>query len=174
MGYDMYVCDREGNTVDEARLPEYDPTDSASMEAAWSAQDQSHCYLRRNIWGMGTLRQALVDAGMAYEAANPTRWDDFPASLGDEHYDENWNPVTEEAKLRQKQTMEVLRRTGDEQPGIPLHKLGDNSGWWVTEHECRSALHLWQEAGAPTPECFYDDLIPFLRQAAAHGGFRVY
>lgn len=175
MGYDMYVCDEQANTVDQARVPEYDPNDEASIEAAFRAQDEAHCYLRRNIWGMGPLRDLLVMHGMAYHAANPPAWEDFPDRIGDEHFDDNYEPVTEEGQLYAKRVMKILRDTGDERPGIPVHKLSDNSGWWVTKAECVSALQMWERAGCPQhDEIFRDDVIPFLRQAAAHGGFRVY
>ena len=38
----------------------------------------------------------------------------------------------------------VLRYHGPEVPGIPIHKLADNSGWIVTRGECRSAMRIYE------------------------------
>lgn len=134
MGYDLHVCDPTGEPL------------------ATTYEDD--LYFRRNIFGMGPLRDALEAMGVGYwpvggEVPFPTGGDDDAIA--------QW-----------------LRDTRDERPGIPLHKLCSNDGWWVTAVECRSALDLWERAGEPSHEEFRDDWIPFLQAAAKNGGFRTY
>jgi hypothetical protein len=83
--------------------------------------------------------------------------------------------------------------------GIPVHKLGSNDGWLVTEAECRGALAAWRqyvddtlrsweqsgdedekdesdvaaEMDAQEPE-YWLRWINFLAVAAVNGGFRVW
>ena len=69
-----------------------------------------------------------------------------------------------------------LRAHEGDTPGIPAHKLRSNNGWHVTREECVQALATYDEAvagGAAHPESFREDLVPFLRTAAAHDGFEV-
>ena len=115
-------------------------------------------YFRRNIFGMGPLRDAMAaiggpDAPMAY----------WPVA------EPEWPKDGSDADIAQ-----FLRDTRDERPGIPLHKLCSNDGWWVGVVECRTALDIWERAGTPEVEAFRDDWIPFLQSAAKNGGFRTY
>lgn len=148
MGYDMYVCREHGGGI----------ADLADLSLEEAIAD-TLTYCRRSIWSMGPLRDAMEqvrfgDVTMAYWANG-----EYPYPGED---------ATEEDLLA------WLRSTADERPGIPLHKLCSNDGWWVTSAECQSALHIWERAGMPMDEEFGDDWIPFLRSAAEHGGFRVY
>lgn len=134
MGYDLHVCDSTGEPLETTY--------------------EDDLYFRRNIFGMGPLRDALERLDIGYW---PMGGDvPFPTD-GDAHDITHW-----------------LRDTRDERPGIPLHKLCSNDGWWVTAAECKSALQLWEAKGSPTDEEFRDDWIPFLQAAAANGGFRTY
>ena len=139
MGYDLHVCDSDG----EALQTNY----------------EDDLYFRRNIFGMGPLRDAMgevtdgkVTMGYWARGAAP----DFPTN-GTEH-----------------EVMWWLKTSRDESPGIPLHKLCSNDGWWVTVPECMSALAIWERAGTPQLHEFGDDWIPFLRAAVKNGGFRTY
>ena len=134
MGYDLHVCDDTGEPL------------------ATDYEDDR--YLRRNIFGMGPLRDVLENLDIGY----------WPAGAG-----KSYPQGGDEADV-----MDWLRDTRDERPGIPLHKLCSNDGWWVTAAECKSALQLWESLGSPVAEEFRDDWIPFLRAAAANGGFRTY
>lgn len=134
MGYDLLVCDRTGDPLETTYEDNY--------------------YLRRNIFGMGPLRDALERHDIGYWPMGGEK--PFPQGGTDDD------------------VMEWLRDTRDERPGIPLHKLCSNDGWWVTAAECRSALQLWEAKGCPADEEFRDDWIPFLQTAAANGGFRTY
>jgi hypothetical protein len=173
MGYDMYVVDSDGKMLDESTLNvDWDSTDEqwrAEEERRW----ESHTYLRRSMGNMSRLITALVEAGMAYSSVNPPS---FPPYPGDEHFDTSgdWEPVTEQARQYRKQCADTLVKTGDERPGIPIHKFSSNDGWWVTPPECRSAMQLWAREGSPMKEEFRDDVIPFLLKAAQNGGFRVW
>jgi hypothetical protein len=177
MGYDIYVVDEHGAELPESRLgPIDDWNDRAAVQAVVKAQDEAGCYFRRNIFGMARLRERLVELGLAYEPAGGhvkrDEWPDPPEPY-EQHFDDG-EPLTPEALAYAEANLAVLKAPRDERPGIPLHKLGSNDGWWVTAAECRSTLQLWERAGSPMPEEFYDDFIPFLRKAAAHGGFRVW
>lgn len=115
-------------------------------------------YFRRNMFGMGPLRDQLemVSDGQMTMGYWSRSEPPFPRGGNDDD------------------VIAWLRATGDERPGIPLHKLCSNDGWWVTGAECRSALDIWERAGSPMPEEFRDDWIPFLQAAAKNGGFRTY
>lgn len=162
----MYVVNENGEDVE---LPE-----------GVDRYDTSY-YLRRNIFGIGDMRAALVNAGMAYSARGfrPDDWPDMPGSWSDGvHWDaENDAPISDEAREFQAASSRRLRDTYDERPGIPVHKFSSNDGWWVTKAECASALKLWEAAGEPFlgyEDAESDDVIHFLRTAAEHGGFRVF
>lgn len=199
MGYDMYVVDETGDTVEEASLGNVDWNDREAAALAVKKQDESHCYLRRNIWGMGRFRERLLDLDLLYRArgADPG-WPNLPGREYDaagqlihpfddpEHWkrtDGDYEPVSEAAKAYQDQITAYLKDTRDERPGIPVHKFSSNDGWWITAAECQSFIQLWERAGCPDlmpvewraedPDA-EDDIIPFMRQAASHGGFRVY
>ena len=153
MGYDLYVCNSDGSVINE------EPAQDAPVSMFGPVVYQPLYYLRRNIFGMDPLRDAL--RSVRHEGLSMGYWasytPEFPGAT-----------ATEEEVLR------WLRATGDETPGIPLHKLCSNDGWWVTAPECHSAFSIWQRAGYPDQEDFRDDFIPFLCTAATLGGFRVY
>jgi hypothetical protein len=139
MGYDLYVCDETGDPV--------------------QTNYEDDLYFRRNIFGMGPLRDAMQSIGVG-DAATMGYW---PLSEPD------WPRDADDDEIA-----DFLKAARDERPGIPMHKLCSNDGWWVTAMECRTALDIWEQAGMPAKEEFRDDWIPFLQQAAKHGGFRTY
>ena len=170
MGYDLYVCDTEGNDLPESRLNlTMDSTDD-QFDAELERRHKSRTYLRRGGGTLGHLITGMVSAGMAYAAKSPPKFPDRP---GKEHFDNYYDPITEEGREYHRQFAHALRTTGDERPGIPIHKFSSNDGWWVTVHECRSALAMWELEGQPQGAGFRDDFIPFLIKAAENGGFRV-
>lgn len=118
-------------------------------------------YFRRNIFNMGPLREALGSIG---DLVNDITMGYWPVNGTPE-----WPSGADEDAIEQH-----LRATFDERPGIPLHKLCSNDGWWVTAAECRSALDIWERAGMPDHEEFRQDWIPFLQTAAKNGGFKTY
>jgi len=122
-------------------------------EAGKELPDAENRYLRRNIFSMGPLRDELERLEMGFYSNVPP----WPKP-----------PCTEEEMAK------WLRATFNESPGIALHKCCSNDGYIVTALECKTALAIWERAGSPMPEVFYDDFIPFLREAAANGGFGVY
>lgn len=179
MGYDMYVCDNDGHELVEsgwqgidALHPGIDLTDEAAVDAAWDAIFDGPFYLRRSMGNQGSLRAALLDTRMGYEAVGKPTFPDWP---GDEHFDSrDYSPVTEQGQQYRVAVQHTLRSTFDERPGIPLHKLCSNDGWWVTAAEVRSALAMWELAGQPYHPGLRDDVLPFLNKAAENGGFRVH
>jgi len=165
MGYDMYVCDEDGKTLHG---------------------DEFYC--RRNMWNQGNLRLALLRCNMAFEAVGEDNWRQVPERPDDNHWvtsEDGWSrePVTQEARDFVAAVDRYYRDSRDERPGIPIHKLIGNDGWWVTKVECQSALKLFEMELASN---FYADntdqsieeqlvdFVPFLEAAAKHGGFRVY
>jgi len=138
MGYDLHVCDSDGEVLETTY--------------------EDDLYFRRNIFGMGPLRDAMEsvsfnDVSMGYWPTQDTPW---PREATDD------------------EIVAHLKATGDERPGIPMHKLCSNDGWWVTAAECQSALGIWERAGEPQLEAFGDDWIVFLQTAAKNSGFRTY
>jgi hypothetical protein len=128
--------------------------DGAAVETNY----EDDLYFRRNIFSMGPLRDAMEaigvgDATMGYWPVSDPEW---PTDPDEEELDN------------------FLRAARDERPGISLHKLCSNDGWWVTAMECRTALDIWERAGMPAHDEFRDDWIAFLRQAAKNGGFRTF
>jgi hypothetical protein len=156
MGYDMYIVDGGGNEIDESG---------------------DSFYLHRNIWGGQRLADALVDAGIGYWPTGPQR--EYPrepddAEWGDYNYSHELPPANPAATQYQATMFRHLQDTRDERPGISVYKLcGSNDGWWVTKVECESALKMWEQAGNPEVDQ-YGDVIPFLRAASKHDGFRVW
>lgn len=138
--------------------------------------DADHGYLRRNIFGMPFFREMLIEVGACFaeydfESAWTGRKGPYPSfpEDGDPDYD---------AKL------ERTLSWRPEHPGIPVHKLCDNSGWIVTADECREALdaiHAHREKYGALPrnpehpdwDC-WKDTLPFLESAAKHEGFEVF
>lgn len=134
MGYDIVRVDFDGNDAQES-------------------DGKGPDYFRRNIWGMGPLREDLERLGMGYWSAVPN----FPDA--------------------QDQIDAHLRATYSETPGIALHKFCSNDGWWIQQYEAESALKIWEKleaGGTEKPESFGDDFVPFLTACARSGGMRVY
>lgn len=144
-----------------------------------ASSDEVHTDLHRAMGRMGRVCQALLDLGMAF----PSQMPDFPDGdhLSGKDFDDEGQPVTEQAT----QFVDAIQRTladhgageADYLGGIPLHKFGSNDGWHVTAKECSEALAAYNTSlhhGDQHPEAFDDDVIPFLRTAARHDGFRVY
>lgn len=128
--------------------------------------------------GTTSLCQAMIDLAMAHPSPVP----DFPAS---DHLDrrdfDGEQPATARARAYMQALAEVQADHGTRGtarlPGIPTHKLASGDGWHVTADECAEALAAYELAttsGAAHPAAFADDVIPFLRTAARHGGFRVH
>lgn len=157
MGYDMYVR----------------PIPHGSRPADYYNSDQ---YLRRNIFGMHPTVEAMVELGMAFWSEHGP----FPEYPGYEHFDAEDEPVTDEGREYAARVAKLLSWHGDDPQaqGIPSHKFTSNDGWHVTKQECEQALAAYDAAmaaGHVHPErWFRDDLIPFLRHAAAADGFEVH
>ena len=145
----MHVCNNEGDILD--------------------TNYEDDLYLRRSMGSQGAFRNALEEAGMGFWAVgydDSVPWPKAPVLPNGEL---DWENVQYRADVTHR-----LTHSFDERPGIPLHKLCMNEGWWVTRVECVTALDLWDRNGKPMPEDFRDDVLPFLVQAAKNGGFRVY
>lgn len=166
MGYDMHVQGKDGT---EAEVVD------------------DHAYLRRNIWGMGPTVGALIALGGAYESEGPRARDGSYLEFDDvPPYNEDWDgldaaDLAVDAAYEEREVVlqALLSAPGSyDTAGIPSHKFTSNDGWHVTQSECASAVVLIERA--PTPWSvdvdgyMSDDVLPFLRCAARHDGFRVY
>jgi hypothetical protein len=162
VGYDMYVVDEQGERV----------------------SDGPNHYWRRNISGGGRQARKFVELGLGswadddlFEAAEAQSWPPRPETVEYNEETDRWEgPGLAEWDAAVNDRLRDRRGSG---PGIAVYKLcNSNDGWWVTKEECEEFLRLWEEAGRPAVDDFgdgpYEDTIPFIQAAAAHGGFRVY
>lgn len=217
MGYDMYAAHA------------LDAVEAGTADTADLFADEDNNYLRRSIWGIGALREALIVTGAGFDVAeygfaSPNAWlgiageDCFafpdPADFGLTPTDDGLTgDRLDEFDAAQHQ---VLTQHGPRDvPGIPVFpKLASNDGWWVTKIECQAAVAIigrWladhgsspdqaieavrdrdaelaqggshllplpsdTEPAMTTEEIILElgEALPFLRNAAAHEGFRVY
>lgn len=186
MGYDMYFADppseEEELTMNAARV---------AFEAACKARDQFEFgtpeaeaeqmkvdetyhamyaaqpwYFRLNVWGMGTMREVMDEAGML--CYPPTvDWDSITA-----------DPETEQDEYERQ--AEALRASHNgECPGIPWWKLSSNDGWLVSPAEIRAALAKLRRTkpGTVLDEDtwrLFTEWCDWMRAACEHGGFRVW
>jgi len=150
-------------------------------------EENPNAYFRRNLSGGSYLAEALIAAGMGFDAEQYVSVPRFPdadeygvnyAEWKDE--DGHWHAgyVGDRAGEYNAEVARVLAWHGPEIPGIPVHKVcGSNDGWHVTKEECKAALGLYERhiaKGGQHPEAFGDDFIPFLRESARGDGFEVH
>lgn len=164
MGYDMYVVDEQGEQL--------------------SREECAHNYWRRNIFGGGRQARKFAELGLGgwadddlFEAAEAEGWPDRPETVQYNEETDRWEGEgLEEWDAATNRKLRDRRGSG---PGIAVYKLcNSNDGWWVTKEECQEFLDMWDVIGRPPVDDFgdgpYNDTIPFIQAAAAHGGFRVY
>lgn len=155
----MYVVDSRGVRVADG--------------ISFIARESQHLYWHRSAFSGGRQAERLVEAGIGYWPADENVFRrEWPSWCGCyDLEDEDAEDVHDDSCAIRAH----LRYTGDERPGIAVYKIcHSNDGWWVTDQECASALKLWEELGKPDVDDGRGDTIPFLMQAAAHGGFRVW
>lgn len=172
MGYDYYA--RQPSEV----RPEYE---RSTHEERTKWYDNPGNYLRRNMWGGSSLADAMVDLGMAYEVEEYVARPEWPTP---DDYDVVWNDDAEDYvgqradEFRQALADHLSWHGVSDIPGIPVHKIAEsNDGWHVTALECRAALDIYRQKmseGAPHPDIFRDDVIPFLEHCAATDGFETH
>lgn len=206
MGYDMYVVTEDGTRLADQLHPWSGQPSFEGDREAWrdwfAKRTADHLYLRRNISGQPHLRADLVAVGAAFDGYDyRSGWGsdphvmgrDFPEFPGEDHFeydDEGERVPTTPAGRAYEDQVEAHLKWRPEHPGIPIHKLSDNSGWWVTADECKEALEairkyasehdgtlpcsLREEYGDDLKWDPWEDTLAFLESAAKHGGFRVY
>ena len=187
MGYDLFWTDPPDNkAAHNAARDQFDAAcktrdkyerDSVlhaaaqvQVERAYEAMDAAQPeYFRLNIWGMSDCRSHMSDFGMLCEPEPHTR--------------DDWDEVNRRAAAAPEEDSEEIYREilsdhRGECPGIPWWKLSDNSGWYVLPGEIRAALHSYltkRNAGQEPPDApYWADWIQWLKDAAEHGGFRVF
>jgi hypothetical protein len=219
MGYDMYIeaelteAEALAKAAAEAQfnlaVTERDaiPRDApereaaqAKVSAAYDELDKQNLnYFRLNIWGMGRCRRAMYEAGMVYDSAysDVPEFPDYEPPNAVEGGAEALRAAEEEYEVEHEKASHVTQVFHPEGAEvIPLHKLGDNSGWHVTEDECAAALKAWQAYDAARTKPgqivaldnddedesvestfaaeWWPEWIAFLERATTRGGFRVY
>jgi hypothetical protein len=149
------------------------------MDVQGASHSAAQVHLRRGYFAQThRLCSALVALGMAFDSLVPQ----FPDS---DHLDStdfrDDRPVTDRSRRYLQERARVLADHGTDMeeylPGIPTHKLASADGWHVTDKECGQALAAYEAAlldGTAHPADFGEDLIPFLRAAAAAEGFLVH
>jgi hypothetical protein len=207
MGYDMYwlrspdgeaEAEEAANKVFRRACDTRDALPRGSAEAA-AAQVQVSAaydamyearksYFRLNVWGMGTVRQAMLNVGMAYEGDSSGDWPEFP----DEFYelDDEERAVAFPKETRERDThLAWSERPAD--AGVSLHKFGSNDGWIVTPDECTAAVALAHKLRDEQPKRYgealiaagvnnegwletWNDWLQWIADAAEHGGFTVH
>ncbi|MFI6029466.1 hypothetical protein [Amycolatopsis magusensis] len=131
--------------------------------------------LPRSFEDMGKVRAALVQFGMAFESPAP----EFPESdhLTGADYCPAGLPRSLAAVLYERARLHALTEHGDfDDPAIPSHKLASADGWRVTAGECAAAVTAFDAArmlGLARPAALDDEVVAFLRAAAALEGCRV-
>jgi hypothetical protein len=148
-----------------------------SWEEGRTGASPDRGYFRLNIGGMMWARGLMGQAGMIHDegyAHVRALMDAAPGRNPDE-------PDEEKAWEANEVAWEAIRRWHPEAPGIAVWKLGSNDGWLVTPLECQGAIARWMAAGSPNPpgadraECAeWRRWVDYIRQAALHGGFRVW
>lgn len=132
----------------------------------------------RNSWGWSLLCDGLIEygaIGAQIAREDRPRWPDYP---GDEHLDEDDNGIDEAGKLYVAARDAVLAWKPEDETLPPWHKFDDNSGWIVTEDECKAMLAAIAGRGRPASAeglnaSTWPEFITFLTHCAGHGGFEV-
>jgi hypothetical protein len=118
LGYDMSTINYTGDGRVEL----------ANRTGANDAPD----YFRLNIWGMATMRAIMARSGVMLSA--DCVWPEHP---GDEHFDDDGEPLTPKGRAF-RDAVEAVLRQSPEQGKVPFFKFGSNDGWVITPEECRA------------------------------------
>lgn len=154
-------------------------------------------YFRANIWGMGSLREAMEQAGMLFwpESRRPTWPEAEQFGLLNEEwwaYDEEPSDLDPEKQAAAKRFAEARDNVqswhGSDDEGIPGHKFCTNDGWIVTPDECRQATAAWrsfseraggedkavEKLGVTDFADYWKRWVLWIERAADHDGFEVF
>jgi hypothetical protein len=214
MGYDMYIVDGPTEAESIAKAAAQEQVDAAikrrdALGASWDERrkhpdygviqaeveklynarfELPSEYFRLNIWGMSRCCGYMEERGMIYgssyrdgpqfqEVKYPDR-DDFEDDAAYDAAHEEYERKYEELNDP------VVRHHPEGGNTIPSHKFSDNSGWLVTEEECRQAVVVNALFDPPTyededtkevkPVPWWPGWINFLERAATRGGFKVH
>jgi hypothetical protein len=214
MGYDMYIVDGPTEAESIAKAAAQEQVDAAikrrdALGASWDERrkhpdygviqaeveklynarfELPSEYFRLNIWGMSRCCGYMEERGMIYgssyrdgpqfqEVEYPDR-DDFEDDAAYDAAHEEYERKYEELNDP------VVRHHPEGGNTIPSHKFSDNSGWLVTEEECKAAVTSNALFDPPTyededtketkPVPWWPGWINFLERAATRGGFKVH
>jgi hypothetical protein len=214
MGYDMYIVDgpteaesiakqaaqeqidaavkrRDSlGTTREERIKHPDYAEAqAEVEKLFDASYELPSeYFRLNIWGMSRCCGFMEERGMIYPSSyrDGPQFQDLPYPKREDFDSEEAYYAAEEETDRKREELNepVVRFHPEGGDTIPSHKFSDNSGWLVTEEECRQAVVVNALFDPPTyededtketkPVPWWPGWINFLERAATRGGFKVH
>jgi hypothetical protein len=208
MGYDMYIVDGPTEAESIAKAAAQERIDAAVADRQkhergtpeWTAAQERvekefdasselpSEYFRLNIWGMSRCCGYMQERGMIYpssyrdgpqfqEVKYPSA-EDYPDAAALEAAEAEYERKYEELNDP------VVRFHPEGGDTIPSHKFSDNSGWLVTEEECKAAVTTNALFDPPTyededtkelkPVPWWPGWINFLERAATRGGFKVH
>lgn len=157
------------------------------VEAAYDEFDKHNLnYFRLNIWGMGRCLEHMYERGMVYTSEHEGEWPQYtePARMDGEDDAAWYARIDAYDELYQKKCLPIVSAHPAGGDTIPAHKLSDNSGWLVTEEECKAALasnalfdpptYEDEETKETKPVAWWPEWIAYLERASTRGGFRVH
>lgn len=157
------------------------------VEAAYDELDKHNLnYFRLNIWGMGRCRGYMYDRGMIYESSSEGDWPEYvePEQAEGEDDATYYDRIDKYQAEYNQRCLPVISHHPEGGDTIPAHKLSDNSGWLVTEEECKAALasnalfdpptYEDEETKETKPVAWWPEWIAYLERASTRGGFRVH
>lgn len=157
------------------------PAFGALLERNQEIETKDPSFLSLSGPAMGQLRAVLVARAMAYDSApiaeppDPARYavtEERLMTALSASVDPTLASQLAANELAFVDALDAHDASRTPGLGIALHKLCSSDRWIVTPAECREALEAATPNATPAPDLF-DDLLDFLRGAAAHGGFVV-
>ena len=132
----------------------------------------------RNNWGWSLLCDGLIEYGAIGERIPRDRRPKWPSRPGDEHFDDNDEPVDDIGRAYAASLEQHLAWKPDGTVLPPWHKFDDNSGWIVTAAERAAMLEAIAVRGQPESSAglnssTWPEFLNFLIYCANHEGFEV-
>lgn len=141
----------------------------------------------RNNLGWGLIRAGLIEYGALGEdtrrrsvlSKDHDGMPKCPPRPDNEHFDDDDNGIDDVGRAYCAARDAFLSWKPEKSNLPPWHKFDDNSGWIVTEDECKAMLAAIARRGPPASvkglnSMMWTEFIAFLGHCAAHGGFEVH
>lgn len=141
MGYDMYMIGKSYGDGDEY-------------------------YFRLNCSAMAKTREVML----SLEIVRSCGWPKWPKWPGDDHFDDENDPTTDEgAAYRASES--IFKSEGDD-PVPPVHKFCSNDGWVITAKGCQAMLDMATGHDVDLP--WWGEWLQFIEASIGLGGFEVH